>query len=217
MACFRGATFQLSVVKWSDLPQSDTPEVAMVGRSNAGKSSALNTLAERVRLAFVSKTPGRTQALNFFTLPNGANVVDLPGYGYAKTSKSARLDWGTLLGRYVQEREQLKGIVMLMDIRHPFTDIDLAFLEWYVVANKPLLILLTKCDKLAGSVQRSTLLQLRKAFAHDFPEWAERTHIALFSSLKKTGIKEADAVLMPWLGMPSTPATTTTSATATSI
>jgi GTP-binding protein len=199
MACFRGAVFTLSVLEWKGLPDDDIPEVAMVGRSNAGKSSALNTLAERTRLAYVSKTPGRTQALNFFALPGGGHVVDLPGYGYAKTAKSARLDWGSLLGRYVQERPQLKGIVMLMDIRHPFTDLDLAFLDWYNLADKPLLILLTKADKLAGSVQRSTVMKLRKAFYADFPDWEARTQIETFSSLKRAGLENAGKVINSWL------------------
>ena len=200
--CFERAVFIKSVVSWGDLPPANEPEVALVGRSNAGKSSALNVLANRTRLAYVSKMPGRTQALNYFSLPKGGFIVDLPGYGYAKTPKATKIDWGPLLGRYIAERTPLAGVVMLMDIRHPLTELDLGFLDWYAPSRKPLLVLLTKSDKVSNQVKietrRAVNTHLEKA------GWdMGNVQVHNFSALKRIGLQEASAAIATWL--PSNP------------
>jgi GTP-binding protein len=203
--CFEGATFVKSAVSWKDLPPADQPEIAMVGRSNAGKSSALNTLANRTRLAYVSKTPGRTQALNFYALPKGGYVVDLPGYGYAKTARATKADWGPVLGRYVNERPTLKGVVLLMDIRHPLTELDENFLKWFSEADKALFVLLTKCDKVSNSVRVQTCRAVEAAIAKAFPALAQRTTVTPFSSLKKTNAEMVSEQLIACLAVEDAP------------
>jgi GTP-binding protein len=200
--CFEGATFVKSAVGWTDLPPADQPEVAMVGRSNAGKSSALNTLANRTRLAYVSKTPGRTQALNFFSLPKGGYVVDLPGYGYAKTARATKADWGPVLGRYVSERPNLVGVILLMDIRHPLTELDLGFLDWFAPAGKSLLVLLTKADKVSKQVKIETARDVKQAIANTYPDMSQRTVVEVFSSLKKLNTDRVTEVVAAWMALP---------------
>ncbi len=197
--CFEGATFIKSSVAWSDLPPADMLEVAMVGRSNAGKSSALNRLANRTRLAYVSKTPGRTQALNFFALPKGGYAVDLPGYGYAKTAKATKADWGPVLGRYVRERPTLAGVVLLMDIRHTLTVLDLEFLTWYALADRPLLVLLTKADKVTNSTKKETTRIVSEKIAAQFPALAPHTQVMFFSALTKLNLDVASQHISGWL------------------
>lgn len=148
------------MAKWSQLPGGDTPEVAFVGRSNAGKSTAINALCQRKRLAFASKTPGRTQALNFFALgredqPAAAFVVDTPGYGYAATPLAVRQSWNLLAGRYLAEREPLRGVVLVLDCRREVTELDRKLLE-FVPPNRPLLVLMAKADKLGASEREQT-------------------------------------------------------------
>jgi GTP-binding protein len=196
--CFERAVFIKSVVSWGDLPPANEPEVALVGRSNAGKSSALNILANRTRLAYVSKMPGRTQALNYFTLPKGGYIVDLPGYGFAKTAKATKMDWGPLLGRYIAERTPLTGVVMLMDIRLPLTDLDLGFLEWYAPTKKPLLVLLTKSDKVSNQVKIETRRKVQAHLEADGWDMAA-TQVLTFSTLKRIGLVEASDVISSWL------------------
>jgi GTP-binding protein len=197
-SCFEGATFVKTVVAWKELPTDGLPELAMVGRSNSGKSSALNVLANRTRLAFVSKMPGRTQALNYFLLPSGRFVVDLPGYGYAKTARATQADWAPLLGRYVRERTALTGVVLLMDIRRPLTDLDEAFLDWYTPSERNLLILLTKCDKVSNQVRFAEKRNVQAAIEARSPALAARTNIVIFSTLKRIGLEEVGAVIAQW-------------------
>ena len=173
-------------------------EVAFAGRSNAGKSSVINTLANQRRLAFTSKTPGRTQQLNYFTLGDDKYLVDLPGYGYAKVQKSERARWNVFLSAYLSTRAPLAGMILIMDARHPLTDLDIQMLDWFVVTEKPVHVLLTKADKLTRNEQGSTLLKVRSAMNQRLGT----NSVSLFSSLKKTGVEAAEAVLSKWLDIP---------------
>lgn len=197
MPLFRKAAFFTTVAHLRDLPPEAVAEVAFAGRSNAGKSSAINTLADHTRLAFVSKTPGRTQHLNYFRLAEGKFLVDLPGYGYAKAPEEVRGAWESLIGPYLEGRAPLKGIVLIMDCRHPLTELDVQLIEWFAPTGKPLHILLTKADKLTRQQQTQTLREVRTAVA----ALGEQCSVQLFSSLKKTGIEAAEAVLGKWLGI----------------
>lgn len=198
MSLFRNAQFEISVAKPNGLPSPNGPEVAFAGRSNAGKSSAINTLCDHVRLAFVSKTPGRTQLINFFRLRNGAVLVDLPGYGYAEVPEAVRLQWQGLLEDYLTTRPNLVGLVLIMDSRHPLKDRDKVMLGWFAPSGRPIHVLLTKSDKLTRTAQATTLAAVRKELE---PLGAQVT-VQLFSSLKKTGIEEAEAVVGSWLAKP---------------
>ncbi len=197
MPLFQQAVFHTTIAHLRDLPQDSLCEVAFAGRSNAGKSSAINTLAGRVRLAFVSKTPGRTQHLNYFTLAEGKYFVDLPGYGYAKAPEEIRSQWEGLIGPYLSKRQQLAGLVVIMDIRRPFTDLDLRLIDWFRPTGRPIHILLSKADKLSRQEQ-SRVFQSVKA---EIATWGDAAQysVQLFSSLKKTGIEDAEAVLSAWL------------------
>jgi GTP-binding protein len=197
MPLFQQAVFLTTVANLRDLPQDSVREVAFAGRSNAGKSSAINTLAGRVRLAYVSKTPGRTQHLNYFTLADGKYFVDLPGYGYAKAPEAIRSQWEGLIGPYLNKRDQLAGLVVIMDIRRPMTDLDLRLIDWFRPTGRPIHILLSKADKLSRQEQTKALRSVKAEVA----TWgdAELYSVQLFSSLKKTGVEEAEAVLASWL------------------
>jgi len=197
MPIFQKAVFHTTVAKLSDLPTDSLCEVAFAGRSNAGKSSAINTLANHTRLAFVSKTPGRTQHLNYFTLAAGKYFVDLPGYGFAKAPEEIRSQWEGLLAPYLRYREPLAGLVLIMDSRHPLTDLDLQMLAWFAQTGKPIHILLSKADKLTRQEQVVALREVQLALA----EISDNCTLQLFSSLKKTGVAQAEAVLGGWLGM----------------
>ncbi|MGB4466800.1 MAG: ribosome biogenesis GTP-binding protein YihA/YsxC [Azovibrio sp.] len=201
MPLLQQATFLTTVAHLRDLPEDSVAEVAFVGRSNAGKSSAINTLAGRVRLAYVSKTPGRTQHLNYFTVQPGKYLVDLPGYGFAKTPAAIRGQWEGLLGPYLQQRSPLAGLVMIMDIRHPMTDLDRRMMDWYLPTGRPIHVLLSKADKLSRQEQTKVLRQVKQALA----ELSERCSVQLFSSLKKTGVEECEDVLGAWLDIPVPP------------
>jgi GTP-binding protein len=185
----------LSVAKPSGLPAPAGPEVAFAGRSNAGKSSAINTLVGHTRLAFVSKTPGRTQLINYFSLVRGGFLVDLPGYGYAQVPVEVRRAWAGLIERYLKERESLAGLVLIMDARHPLTPLDWNMIEWFSVSGKPMLVLLTKADKLTRSAQAATLADVKRQLSG----MGDQVNVLLFSSLKKTGVEEVEAVVAPWL------------------
>ena len=162
MPLFKNAKFYTTVNHLKDLP--DTPaEIAFVGRSNAGKSSAINTLTGHTRLAYVSKTPGRTQHINFFSLSNGHYMVDLPGYGYAQVPEAVRAHWVQLLGGYLQTRTQLIGLVLVMDARHPLKELDKQMLDFFASTGKPVHILLSKADKLSKNEQIETLAAVRRA------------------------------------------------------
>ena len=198
MNLFQNARFFTTVNHLKDLP--DTPaEIAFVGRSNAGKSSAINTLCNHVRLAYVSKTPGRTQHINFFELTNGHFMVDLPGYGYAQVPAAIRTPWVKLLGDYLQTRRQLIGLVLIMDARHPLKPLDIQMLDFFALTEKPVHILLSKADKLSKNEQIKTLASVHK----QLKPFTERQAISvqLFSSLKKQGIDEVEETVSAWLAM----------------
>lgn len=197
MPIFRNASFQITVAHLRDLPPESVAEVAFAGRSNAGKSSAINTLADHTRLAFVSKTPGRTQHLNYFRLAEGKFFVDLPGYGFAKAPEAVRSEWDGLVGPYLAGRSPLKGVVLIMDSRHPLTELDIALIEWFAPTDKPIHILLTKADKLTRQQQADILREVREGVA----SLGEQCSVQLFSSLKKTGIEQAEQVLSRWLDL----------------
>ena len=195
MSLFRNARFEISIAKPSGLPPPNGAEVAFAGRSNAGKSSAINTLANHTRLAFVSKTPGRTQLINFFRLQNGAVLVDLPGYGYAQVPEAVRRQWQHLLENYLTRRPNLIGLVLIMDSRHPLTERDRAMIGWFAPSGRPMHVLLTKSDKLSRNEAAATLTAVRRELA---PLGSQVT-VQLFSSLKKTGIEEVEQVVGAWL------------------
>ena len=197
MSLFRGATFYITAHHLSDLPPPLGPEIAFAGRSNAGKSSAINTLVDHNRLAFVSKTPGRTQQINFFSLRGGAFLVDLPGYGYAKVQRDLRAHWEHLLSTYLQTRGSLFGMVLIMDARHPLTPLDRQMLDWFASTGKPVHVLLSKSDKLPRQEGQKTLREVRAALL----EYADNYTVQLFSSLKKQGMEEAEETIGGWLGV----------------
>ena len=195
MNLFQNAKFFTTVNHLKDLP--DTPaEIAFVGRSNAGKSSAINTLTNHVRLAYVSKTPGRTQHINFFELENGNFMVDLPGYGYAQVPEAIRAHWVKLLGDYLQQRHQLIGLILIMDSRHPLKALDIQMLDFFHITGRPVHILLSKADKLSKNDQIKTLATVKKSLK----PYTERQKISvqLFSSLKKQGMDEVNQVVGSW-------------------
>ena len=195
MNLFQNAKFFTTVNHLKDLP--DTPaEIAFVGRSNAGKSSAINTLTNHVRLAYVSKTPGRTQHINFFELENGNFMVDLPGYGYAQVPETIRAHWVKLLGDYLQQRRQLIGLILIMDSRHPLKALDIQMLDFFHITGRPVHILLSKADKLSKNDQIKTLAAVKKSLK----PYTDRQKISvqLFSSLKKQGMDEVNQVVGSW-------------------
>ena len=196
MPIFQNATFFISAHHLRDLPPASGVEVAFAGRSNAGKSSALNTLANHNRLAYVSKQPGRTQLINFFTLGNDRHLVDLPGYGYAKVPEAMRNHWQTVLSRYLSERSSLAGLVLVMDSRHPLTPLDRQMLDWFSPSGKPVHVLLTKSDKLSRSESTLTLNKVIKELKEG---WGDNISVQLFSSLKKRGVEDAEKVIGAWL------------------
>ena len=198
MPLFQKAVFHTTVAHLRDLPVDSLCEIAFSGRSNAGKSSAINTLAGRTRLAFVSKTPGRTQHLNYFSLGERRYFVDLPGYGYDKAPEGVRAQWEGLIGPYLQGRAVLVGLVVIMDVRHPMTDLDRRLIDWYAPTGRPIHILLSKADKLSRQEQIKTL----RAVQAELASMVGLFSVQLFSSLKKAGIEEAETVLAGWLGLP---------------
>jgi len=181
----------LSVHDPRELPAPAGPEIAFVGRSNAGKSSAINTLAGRRRLAFVSKTPGRTQLINFFALGDAGFLVDLPGYGYAGVPGEVRAHWDLLVGSYVRDRPSLAGVVVVMDVRHPLTKLDLRLIDWLREAGRPAHMMLTKADKLSKQAGQRTLAQVAREVARVCPG----ATVQLFSSLKREGVGEAASAI----------------------
>jgi GTP-binding protein len=172
-------------------PADQGLEVAFAGRSNAGKSSAINTLTQQNALARISKTPGRTQMLNFFEINADLRFVDLPGYGYAKVPVDVKKKWHEMMEHYLTHRKSLCGIILVMDVRHPLTEFDWQMVEWCQHTHLPLHILLTKADKLAYGAAKNTLLQVRK----ELKDVSSPLTIQLFSSLKKTGIDEVHEAL----------------------
>ncbi|MGZ8926956.1 MAG: ribosome biogenesis GTP-binding protein YihA/YsxC [Methylobacter sp.] len=188
---YHQAKFINSSPHLKDTPPDQGLEVAFAGRSNAGKSSAINTLTRQNSLARISKTPGRTQMLNFFEIDDRQRFVDLPGYGYAKVPLEVKKKWHELMETYLTSRKSLCAIILVMDVRHPLTEFDWQMVEWCEHTGLPLHVLLTKADKLNYGAAKNTLLQVEKALKDaSFP-----VTIQLFSSLKKTGIDEVHAAL----------------------
>jgi GTP-binding protein len=185
------AIFTCSVHDPGELPRPGAPEIAFAGRSNAGKSSAINTLAGRRRLAFVSKTPGRTQLINFFALGSAAFLVDLPGYGYAGVPYAVRDHWKHLVGTYIAKRDSLAAVVVVMDCRHPLTELDRTLIEWLKAAGRPAYVLLTKADKLSKQAAQRTLAKAKRDLQALYPG----STVQLFSSLKREGVEEAASAL----------------------
>lgn len=193
----RHAQFELSVAQPQQLPPDRGREVAFAGRSNAGKSSALNAITGRKGLARTSKTPGRTRLVNFFRLDQDQALVDLPGYGYAKVIAEVKASWDDLLGGYLERRRALQGVVLLMDSRHPLTPYDHTFLDFCQAANRPVRVLLSKSDKLSHSERLKTLRAVREALAGQ----AAIFTVQLFSAQTGEGLDEARAVICEWLGL----------------
>lgn len=182
----------------NQLPPEGGREVAFAGRSNAGKSSAINAIAGRNRLAFVSKTPGRTQLINLFRVAEERYLVDLPGYGFAKVPEVERRRWGNLIGGYLQSRSSLVGLVAIMDIRHPLTPLDEQLIDWFLPVGRPIHILLTKADKLSRQQAAKQLAQVRRAVAGRGEITAQT-----FSSLSRAGVDDAVGLVSRWLALPA--------------
>ena len=192
---FRKAAFLQSASAIENAPTDFGSEVAFAGRSNSGKSSAINTLTHQGKLARTSRTPGRTQLINFFSLSEHQRLVDLPGYGFAKVPLAVKKKWNQQLERYLQYRESLRGLVMLMDIRHPLTEPDRQMLSWAEAASMPVHILLTKADKLKRGPAQSTLLSVREELSTQ----SDLISVQLFSSLKRQGVDTLGRQLNNWL------------------
>ncbi|MAI39073.1 MAG: ribosome biogenesis GTP-binding protein YihA/YsxC [Alteromonas sp.] len=196
MSYYTKAKFFTSAPDIRHLKDDSGIEVAFAGRSNAGKSSALNTLTRQKNLARTSKTPGRTQLINVFELDDNLRLVDLPGYGFAKVPMATKLKWQKSLGEYLQKRKSLKGLVVLMDIRHPFKDLDQDLIHWAVDAGIPVLALLTKADKLKSGKRKAQLLMAQEAALAFMGDVTVNT----FSSLNRHGLPELEQMLDKWLG-----------------
>ncbi|WP_157315071.1 ribosome biogenesis GTP-binding protein YihA/YsxC [Chitinibacter sp. GC72] len=192
MSLFQGLTFLTTVNDLKALPPEGV-EVAFAGRSNAGKSSAINTLANHTRLAYVSKTPGRTQHINYFDFGAERRLVDLPGYGYAAVPEAVRRHWQGLLGKYLESRPNLIGLVLIMDSRRPLTDLDRVMLEFFLPTGKPVHCVLTKSDKLNNQEKVLALRGVKDEFKNN-----PQITVQLFSSLKKQGVAEVENVIGGW-------------------
>jgi GTP-binding protein len=189
MSVFAHAAFLRAAGRGSDLPPPGPPEIAFAGRSNVGKSSAINALVGRRALARASKTPGRTQTINFYALAEAARLVDLPGYGYARVPQALRMQWRELVSAYLRSAKTLVGVVLLMDARHPLTALDEQLIDWLGEAR--LLVLLTKADKLSRNVQQQSLVQVRRRLG--------RHQVMLFSSVTRQGVDQCRDLLEQWL------------------
>ena len=194
---YRQAEYWLSAHKISQLPEDKGIEVAFAGRSNAGKSSAINVITDKKSLARTSKTPGRTQQIIFFKLDENHSLVDLPGYGFAKVPMAVKLQWQKSLEIYLQKRQSLRGLILMMDVRHPLTPFDEQMLNWCKISNMPVHILLTKADKLSKGKASASLQQVRKHLKTISGETGEMS-AQLFSSSKRIGIEEAIMRLNSW-------------------
>lgn len=194
------ARFTISAPDIRRLPEDEGIEVAFAGRSNAGKSSALNALTNQRGLARTSKTPGRTQLINVFEVEENRRLVDLPGYGFAKVPLAMKEKWQKALGEYLEKRACLKGLVVLMDIRHPLKDLDMDLIHWAAESDLPVLALLTKCDKLSQGKRSAEVLAVKKSLAKLNAEIS----VQAFSSLKYTGVEQANTVICDWLAQDET-------------
>lgn len=191
---YRQTKFLTSAPNLRLLPEDQGVEIAFAGRSNAGKSSALNTICDRKNLAKTSRTPGRTRLINLFEVFPGFTLVDLPGYGYAKVSETMKRDWQRSMSEYLQNRNALRGLVVVMDIRHPLKDHDRLILDWSTAANLPTLLLLTKCDKIGTNKSKELAGELSAQLANSGGSFT----VIAFSSLKKIGVDQTRDVLSSW-------------------
>lgn len=198
----RRAQFQISVAQTAQLPPDRGAEVAFAGRSNAGKSSALNAIADHRGLARVSKTPGRTRLINYFTIDDRHALVDLPGYGYAAVDAGTRAGWDELLGGYLRERQALRGVILIMDCRHPLGAPDAALLDFCAALARPAHVLLSKADKLAHGARVRTLDQVRQVLDRHSGLFS----VQLFSATSGLGVDEARERICVWLGLEFSPA-----------
>ena len=189
---YHSATFLKSAAKISQLPEGVNKEVAFIGRSNVGKSSALNALTGQKHLARTSKTPGRTQCVNFFSIDNKNYLVDLPGYGYAKVPKTLKDNWHQLLDQYLRTGQNLQGLILLMDIRHPLQEFEKRMLDWATQMKTPTHVLLTKADKLSRGAQSSTLQTVQNILKE------QEITVSIFSAKQKLGLKELEERLNTW-------------------
>ena len=196
-----GATFVTSAAARAQLPEAGPPEIAFAGRSNAGKSSAINALASRTKLAFASRTPGRTQLVNFFVLRSGGRVADLPGYGYAAVAKDIKRTWQEFLWEYVSTRSTLFGLVLVADARRGLKDLDRALLDAFLPSGRPVLGLATKSDKLNNAERRDAVRAIEAQLAQGWPSHAGGVRVIAFSAKNRTGVEAADATLAQWLGL----------------
>ena len=191
---YRQAQYTISATQLSELPVDEGIEVAFAGRSNAGKSSAINTITDQKSLARISKTPGRTQMINFFSIDDSHSLVDLPGYGYAKVPEKIKIRWQQTLGKYLETRQALRGLVLMMDIRHPLKEFDLQMIKWANNAKLSVHILLTKSDKLKRGAANSSLLLVM----NELQKKELLASVQLFSSLNHEGKQEAIEQLNQW-------------------
>ena len=200
MSKLHQARFFTTVNELHTLPVGNLPEIAFAGRSNAGKSSAINTLCNQKRLAFASKTPGRTQHINYFGIYANdellAYLVDLPGYGYAAVGEGTRSHWNEILSTYLQTRQNLVGLILIVDCRRGLTDLDQQMIEWFGITKKPIHILLTKSDKQTFSENRDLLNRISEQVKQFAPL---SISVQLFSSTKRAGIQESDTLIQKWL------------------
>ena len=197
-ALLQQAEFLKSAQKLAQCPPNEGFEVAFAGRSNSGKSSSVNTITNQNKLARTSKTPGRTQLINFFALNERLNLVDLPGYGYAKVPESMKLEWQANMSEYLERRDSLAGLILVMDIRHPLRDFDLMMLDWSTQKGMPVHILLSKADKLKKGPANSTLINVQ----NEVDAIGDQISVQLFSSLKKEGVPQVHKVIGQWLQFP---------------
>ena len=194
---YQQTCFLLSATRPAQAPPDSGREVAFAGRSNAGKSSALNTICGQKALARTSKTPGRTRQINFFNVASGRRLVDLPGYGYARVSRDVKQEWQRHIAAYLESRQSLTGVILLMDIRHPLKEFDRLVLNWCHTAGLATHVLLTKADKISRGAAQSVLMQVRSKLAGLHPD----ASVQLFSAHTRTGTEEAHRVLDCWLEM----------------
>ena len=200
MSKLHQARFFTTVNELHTLPVGNLPEIAFAGRSNAGKSSAINTLCNQKRLAFASKTPGRTQHINYFGIYAKdellAYLVDLPGYGFAAVGEGTRSHWNEILSTYLQTRQNMVGLILIVDCRRGLTDLDQQMIEWFGITKKPIHILLTKSDKQTFSENRDLLNRISEQVKQFAPL---SISVQLFSSTKRVGIEESDTLIQKWL------------------